>query len=215
MHILKRRMLRRLFVRLRVLLEDSASITRCRLEVLNQSMSGFTLIEVLIALVVISVGVLGIIALQFHTLRASHYAYMASMTSVQAIDLEERMRANPTAVKIYVNANLAASKRGTSNNNCSKKNNKCTPKQLANYDLDYKHQWLATTYALIPASWTIHLNPPGKTHNCQNNYYELRFSWKKSKFNGFKAFIGFRSAAYINHNSKNNSKKNYHYCFQL
>lgn len=183
-----------------VLPEDSASIIRCRMAFSNEDMAGFTLIEVLIALVVISIGVLGLISLQIHTLSTSHHAYLASITSIQAMDLEERMRANPTAASTYVNAKLSTSKIGNGNTDCS---TYCTPKQLAVYDLDYKHQWLSTTYSLLPASLSLNLYGPGNKH-C-NSDYELVFNWQKHNVSGF------GSAA------TTNTKKTpvFHYCFQL
>ena len=56
---------------------------------------GFTLIEVLIALVVLSIGLLGIAALQGVGLRSSHVAYLTSQASLLAYDMSDRIRANP------------------------------------------------------------------------------------------------------------------------
>ena len=58
------------------------------------SQRGFTLLEVLIAMVVLSIGLLGVMALQANMLSYSHSAYLTSLASVKALDLEERMRAN-------------------------------------------------------------------------------------------------------------------------
>jgi type IV pilus assembly protein PilV len=56
---------------------------------------GFTLLEVLIALVVLSIGLLGIAALQGVGLRTSHGAHLASQASLLAYDMADRIRANP------------------------------------------------------------------------------------------------------------------------
>lgn len=55
---------------------------------------GFTLLEVLIALVVLSIGLLGIAALQGVGLRSSHGAYLTSQASLLAYDMADRIRAN-------------------------------------------------------------------------------------------------------------------------
>ena len=56
---------------------------------------GFTLLEILIALVILSIGLLGIAALQGVGLRSSHGAYLSSQASLLAYDIADRIRANP------------------------------------------------------------------------------------------------------------------------
>ncbi|TVP81515.1 type IV pilus modification protein PilV [Thioalkalivibrio sp.] len=53
--------------------------------------SGFTLLEVLIALLVLSVGTLGCVALQLNALQATHSAYQRSLASLIAADAGERL----------------------------------------------------------------------------------------------------------------------------
>lgn len=55
---------------------------------------GFTLIEVLVAVLVLSIGLLGIAGLQLKSLRDSQDAYLRSQVSILATDIGERMRAN-------------------------------------------------------------------------------------------------------------------------
>ncbi|HEY4210629.1 MAG TPA: type IV pilus modification protein PilV [Steroidobacteraceae bacterium] len=57
-------------------------------------MAGFTLIEALIALVVLSVGLLGVAALQMTGLRASMSAASRTQATYLANDILDRMRAN-------------------------------------------------------------------------------------------------------------------------
>jgi type IV pilus assembly protein PilV len=56
-----------------------------------------TLVEVLVALVVLSVGLLGIAALQMTSLRNNLGAHLRSQATVLAYDITDRMRANRTA----------------------------------------------------------------------------------------------------------------------
>ena len=58
---------------------------------------GMTLIEVLVALVVISVGLLGVAALQLTSLRNSQGSYLRTQATALADDIIDRMRANHTA----------------------------------------------------------------------------------------------------------------------
>jgi|SRR6056297_599826 len=63
--------------------------------------SGFTLLEVLIALVVLSIGLLGIAGLQGIGLKSSHGAYLTSQASLLAYDMADRIRANPQTLVTY------------------------------------------------------------------------------------------------------------------
>lgn len=57
---------------------------------------GATLLEVLIAMVVLSLGILGHAGLQGAALKANHGAMMRSQATVQAYSILDRMRANAT-----------------------------------------------------------------------------------------------------------------------
>jgi type IV pilus assembly protein PilV len=63
--------------------------------------SGFTLLEVLIALLVLSFGLLGVAALQGVGLRSSHGAYLTSQASLLAYDMADRIRANPQGLDYH------------------------------------------------------------------------------------------------------------------
>ena len=56
--------------------------------------SGFTLLEVLIAMLVLSIGLLGLASLQANALKHNHSAYLRSQAVNYAYDIVERMRAN-------------------------------------------------------------------------------------------------------------------------
>jgi type IV pilus assembly protein PilV len=52
---------------------------------------GLTLIEVMVALLVLSIGLVGIAALHLNSLRNAHSAYYSSIASSIALDFEERL----------------------------------------------------------------------------------------------------------------------------
>lgn len=62
----------------------------------RKTQRGTTLIETLVALVVLSVGLLGIAALQMTSLRNNRGAHLRSQAQVMAYDITDRMRANRT-----------------------------------------------------------------------------------------------------------------------
>lgn len=62
---------------------------------------GFTLVEVLIALLVLSIGMLGIAALYLESLRASRSALVRTEAVTLASDIADRMRANRNPAGAY------------------------------------------------------------------------------------------------------------------
>ena len=73
-----------------------ANFTNRSLQAARHS-AGMTLIEVLVTLVIISVGLLGVAALQLSTVRNNYDAYVRSQAAVLASDMFDRMRANRAA----------------------------------------------------------------------------------------------------------------------
>lgn len=63
---------------------------------------GFTLLEMLVALFVLSIGLLGLAGLQAQGLRYNHDAYVRSQATFLAYDIIERMRTNAPNVANYV-----------------------------------------------------------------------------------------------------------------
>jgi type IV pilus assembly protein PilV len=64
---------------------------------------GFTLLEVLVAIVVLSIGLLGLAGLMASSLRNNHSAYYRSQATWLAYDVIDRMRTNrPNAVDYVV-----------------------------------------------------------------------------------------------------------------
>lgn len=67
----------------------------------NQTMreQGTTLIEVLVAIVIISIGLLSVAALQTVSLKSNNGSYLRSQATFLAYDLADRMRAAPEAAE--------------------------------------------------------------------------------------------------------------------
>ncbi|MGI9320547.1 MAG: type IV pilus modification protein PilV, partial [Thiogranum sp.] len=60
----------------------------------KQPLAGFTLLEVLISVLVLSVGLLGLAGLQATGMKTNHSAYMRSQAVSYGYDILDRMRAN-------------------------------------------------------------------------------------------------------------------------
>lgn len=95
---------------------------------------GLSLMEVLVALTVLSIGLLGVTAMQANGLRTHHAAHLHTQASLIAHDMLNRIRANPLGRTYYPNAD-------TQNEHLTSPNcihSGCTPEQLAQHDL---YQW--------------------------------------------------------------------------
>lgn len=94
---------------------------------------GFTLIEVLIALLILAIGLLGMASLLMTSLSSSNSAYQRSQASMLAYDIAERLRLNralSTSTNSYA---FSASSAVPSSPDC--KSNGCTAAQVASQDL--------------------------------------------------------------------------------
>jgi type IV pilus assembly protein PilV len=135
---------------------------------------GFTLLEVLIALLVLSIGLLGLAALQTTGLRSNQMASMRTTATQLAYDIADRMRANEegmgvtrdalTHELIYTDANDDYlidydATDPTATVNCAAA--ACTPEALAVYDLD---QW-RTEVRKLPGGTSSIAGPPGAEFN--------------------------------------------------
>ena len=96
---------------------------------------GIGLIEVLIAVFILAVGMLGLANMQLAAKRASYEATQRSIATSLARDIVEKMRANPDQLAAYVVTGIGdeASLLATPGTNCS--STTCTPANLAAYDL--------------------------------------------------------------------------------
>ncbi|MBN8761285.1 MAG: type IV pilus modification protein PilV [Thiobacillus sp.] len=111
---------------------------------LRVRLSGFTMIEVLVAIVVLSLGLLGLAGLQAASLRNNQTAYYRGIATQQAYDMADRLRANLAGVRAGDYSNLAAGLPG-SNPNCFA--SACTPANMAISD---HFQWNTMNAALLP-----------------------------------------------------------------
>jgi type IV pilus assembly protein PilV len=103
------------------------------------SQKGFTLIEVLIAVLVLGIGLLGLAALQTAGIRSNQNAYLRSQATIMAYDMIDRMRAN------YEGSFNVAYDDSVDNLfiSCAK----CSPQQIAQNDL---YEWRLMLSQTLP-----------------------------------------------------------------
>ncbi len=103
---------------------------------------GFTLVEVLVSLVILSVGLLGLAGLHLSGLRDNESAYLRSQATLQAYDMVDRMRANLAGLEA---GGYNAITGPGSDPGCLAVD--CTPLQMAASDA---FQWNTANAGLLP-----------------------------------------------------------------
>lgn len=132
---------------------------------------GFTLIEVLIAVVILAVGLLGMASLTLSSLQSSQGASLRSQASALAGDLGERLRANRDfAIDNDTDYLLAAGEGATAKPACIDGNNGCNESDQAQRDL---FEWRTALTNNIPGSTAVITKP-------SDRQYLLVLSWSEA-----------------------------------
>ncbi len=118
----------------------------------RNAQAGFTLIETLAALVVLSVGLLGVAALHISGIGTGRTAYYRTHAIDLVADMAERIRGNPLALDAYAGSSAehdcAPAAGGGSVD--------CTPAQMAAHDL---HLWERSLRMNLPnGEWRIQVD---------------------------------------------------------
>jgi type IV pilus assembly protein PilV len=108
-----------------------------------KSSKGFALFEILVTVVVLSIGLLGVAGLQVMGQRNNHSAYLRSQAVFFAYDMVDRMRANMRGVATGAYDSISGI---PADPGCSAVG--CTPSELAQYDA---YQWNANLANLLPS----------------------------------------------------------------
>jgi len=159
----------------------------------HNNQPGFTLIEVLVSMVILSIGLLGIFAMQSRALMDNQDAYLRTQAVFLAYDMSDRIRANG---KYWKTANLATTLTNAQNFTqtnhpfCSAYDpttaalaspladpDKCSDQQMAEYDT---YRWLNDVAAVLP-SGTVALAyvADPNTASTDNEIIQLTISWQR------------------------------------
>lgn len=106
----------------------------------HRRQNGFSLVEVLITLVIMSVGMLGIAGLYVQSMQAGRTSMFRHHAVTLAGDVADRIRANPRATAAYTDAN-------GENKNCVTGNIDCNPADMAANDI---FMWKAQAADTLP-----------------------------------------------------------------
>lgn len=145
---------------------------------------GFSLIEVLVALFVLSIGLLGLAALQTTGLKLNHQSYERTQAVIQAYDIIDRMRANRETSAIINDAydSVSLGNQPTVTVDCD--TTTCTSDQLAAFDIRY---WNATNASILPegkgaiCKGTFTNDTNGYPSSCatDGSIYRIAVAWKE------------------------------------
>jgi len=133
---------------------------------------GFTLIEVLIALLVLAIGLLGMASLTMTSLQSNQSAYLRGQASLLAGDIVERMRGNVDEALLTDSPYLVSLSAGDTltDPDCKTTTAGCSPSDQAAQDL---HDWWTALQTGIPgASATI--------SRSNENEFQVVISWSES-----------------------------------
>lgn len=106
---------------------------------------GFTLLEVLISLVILSIGLLGLAGLQATSLKNNFSASHRSQATLLSYDIVDRMRSNTVSIDNYLTSFMALDV-ATTQNGCLTGAG-CSTAQMAQHDL---YEWNLSLGNLLP-----------------------------------------------------------------
>lgn len=109
----------------------------------RKNQRGVTMVEVLVAMLIFAIGLLGVAGMQSLALKSTDNSNLRSLVNIHAYEIVERMRANMTAVENGQYSSITAVSGAT---NCLPS---CTPAQLAAWDAD---EWLQNLQSDIPSA---------------------------------------------------------------
>ena len=125
------------------------------------SKKGFTLLEVMIAMVIFAVGMLGLAGIQALSFESLHSSYSRSQAVLLAYEMADRIKANsPSASPSYVITVDTTAVAGYSGSNMCVDYD-CTISDVVKYDLG---EWKAAVIALLPSGKASITNPSALKH---------------------------------------------------
>ena len=132
---------------------------------------GFTLTEVLIALVVVAIGVIGHAKMQSKSMQIAQQSLFAQTANIALSDLAQRIRSNPELANSFVFSNLENGNDVTSIKNCS--SDSCSKSEFVNSELA---EWFAHLKNQMPSPrFSVSVK------STDANIYNLLIIWDAAK----------------------------------
>lgn len=121
--------------------------------------SGFSMVEIMVSILVLSVGVLGTAGMQLSALRTTHQSGLTTMALQLATEMADRMRANDSQMRQsdsnnhFLNLDYSAAKEGEPKSPtivCYSE--ACDPAELAQFDL---YEWKKRLRSALPSARAV------------------------------------------------------------
>lgn len=136
-----------------------------------QRQIGFSLIEALIAMLVVALALLGHLTLQQKTIRNQQVAHTQALATNLINDLSERIVANSAAASEYDTGFISSY--AASGKDCSSAGASCSSAQLADYDLDI---WFKRASHLLP-NVILRISDPYPPAAGRSNQVQITLGW--------------------------------------
>lgn len=139
----------------------------------TQNSSGFSLLEVLIALLVLAVGLLGVAALQNFSFKFNNQSYERSQATLLIYDMIDRMRANPKGIANNSYKLDPATNVIPAAGDCL--TSACTPAQMAAFDI---MEWMTAMQEKA-----VLVNPLARINQVASpvtSLYEVSITWTET-----------------------------------
>lgn len=115
---------------------------------MKRHQDGVTLIEVLIAALVVAVGLLGVFQLHLVAKRSSYESFQYTQAHALATDIVERMRANPSQLSTYASRDYGVGEFSAPTKSCINLTTEaggCAASEMVQWDQHMWHQMLTGT----------------------------------------------------------------------
>jgi len=142
----------------------------------SRNQRGITLIESLIAILIMAVGILGIMGVQMRTLNDTQTGVRRAQAIRLIEDLSERLKVNPNGLNNIDGYLLAWKETPTEKRDCSK--NECSNAQLADYD---RAMWRKSVSQVLPGGDATVFLAKGETDVNNRRQLGVMLSWRQNE----------------------------------
>ncbi len=137
---------------------------------MKRTQQGITLLEVLITLVIFSIGLMGSASMQITGLRLNQSAHLRTMAVVQAYDLADRIRANRAGVEAGAYDSIVSK---PSDPGCA--STYCSPSEIAQFDA---YEWNSANENVLP------LGMGSVQRDVGSDVFRIRVMWQDERNDG-------------------------------
>jgi type IV pilus assembly protein PilV len=130
----------------------------------NRLQAGTSLVEVLVSIIIISIGLLGLAALQSTSLKLSYESYVRTQATFLAYDMIDRIRANPEAAENY-----SIDEGGTIAKISCFNGDTCSSNEMRQFDL---YHWREQARTLLPNA-RVNIS-----YDDSHLLYSMRIKWE-------------------------------------